>query len=186
MNKFSYLLGAGLILAGSAHAEGFYVGGALGAADAKLTLETEFDDADDRLFVLKGLGGYRVNEFLALEGTLVVATNDEYDDGFDGEADVTFSAITGSLVGTIPVDDDFAFFAKVGGYLGETEVDDSFFFFGTGGRDEDESGLLWGGGVFINFGSRQQFTIRVEYEEFDTDALDDFWAVSAGFQFNFR
>ena len=185
MNKLSYLLGATLILAGTAHAEGFYVGGAVGAGDADLTIDTGFDDADDRLFVAKGIGGYRVSDFLAVEGSVIVATNDEWDDGFDGEADVTFSAVTGSLVGIIPVDEDFHLFAKVGGYLGETEVDDSFFFFGSGSQDEDESGLLWGGGVFINFGSRNQFTIRVEYEQFDADALDDLWTISGGFQYNF-
>ena len=185
MKKLAFLFGASLFLAGIAHAEGFYVGGSAGVADATLNLDTEFDDPDDRLFIVKGIGGYRVNEFFALEGTLVAATNDDYDDGFDGEADVSFSAVTGSLLGIIPVDEDFELYAKVGGYLGETEVDDSFLFFGSDRVDEDESGLLWGAGVLINFGSRRQFTIRVDYEQFDTDALDDFWAVSAGFQYNF-
>jgi hypothetical protein len=98
------------------------------------------------------IGGYRVNDFFAVEGTIIGATNEEYDDGFDGEADVSFGAVTGSLLGIIAV---------------------------------DESGLVWGAGLFVNFGSRKQFTIRVDYEQFDTDALDDYWAVSGGFQYNF-
>ena len=48
-----------------------------------------------------------------------------------------------------------------------------------------ESGLVWGTGAFINIGSRNQFTIRVDYEQFETDVFDDLWLVSAGFQYNF-
>ena len=64
-------------------------------------------------------------------------------------------------------------------------MDDNFLFFGTNNREENENGLVWGAGTFLKFGSRKQFTIRVDYEEFDTDALDDFWTVSGGFQYNF-
>jgi hypothetical protein len=64
-------------------------------------------------------------------------------------------------------------------------VGDRFLFFGSG-NDEDESGLMWGGGAFINAGSRNQFTIRVDYERFETDVFDDIWMVNVGFQYNFR
>jgi hypothetical protein len=185
MNKFAFLLGASFFLASTAHAEGFYAGGSTGFGDATLRSDTQFDDLDDKLFLIKGIGGYRVNKFFAVEGTIIGATNDEWGDGFDGEANVSFGALTGSLLGIIPVDETFELYAKVGGYVGESEVDDDFLFFGTNNRDEDESGLVWGAGAFFNFGSRKQFTIRVDYDEFDTDALDDFWAVSAGFQYNF-
>ena len=185
MNKFTFLFGVSLFLASTAHAEGFYAGGSVGFGDATLRSNSQFNDPDDRLFVIKGIGGYRVNEFFAVEGTITGATNDEYDDGFDGEADVSFGALTGSLLGIIPVDEKFELYVKVGGYVGEIEVEDGFLFFGANNIDEDESGLLWGAGAFINFGSRKQFTIRVEYEEFDTDTLDDFWTVSGGFQYNF-
>ncbi len=185
MNKFTILFGVSLFLASTAHAEGFYAGGSVGFGDATLRSNSQFDDPDDRLFVIKGIGGYRVNEFFAVEGTIIGATNDEYDDGFDGEADVSFGALTGSLLGIIPVDEKFELYVKVGGYVGESEVEDGFLFFGANNIDEDESGLLWGAGAFINFGSRKQFTIRLGYEEFDTDTLDDFWAVSGGFQYNF-
>ena len=185
MNKFAFLFGASLLLAGTAHAEGFYLGGSAGFGDATLRSDDQFEDPDDALFAVKGIGGYRVNEFFAVEGSIIGATNDEYDYGFDGEADVSFGALTGSFLGIVPVTETFELYAKVGGYVGESEVDDDFFFFGTNNRDEDESGLVWGAGAFFNFGSRKQFTIRVDYEDFDTDALDDFWAVSGGFQYNF-
>ena len=185
MNKFAFLFGASLVLASTAHAEGFYVGGSVGFGDATLRSDIEFDNPDDKLFLAKGVAGYRANKFFAVEGTIIGATNDDWDWDADGEVDVSFGALTGSFLGIIPVDETFELFAKVGGYVGESEVGDDFFFFGTNNRDENESGLVWGAGAFFNFGSRKQFTIRVEYEEFDTDALDDFWAVSGGFQFNF-
>jgi len=185
MNKFAFLFGTFLLLASTAHAEGFYLGGSVGFGDATLRANGQFDDPDDALFAIKGIGGYRVNEFFAFEGSIIGASNDQYDDGFDGQADVRFGAVTASFLGIIPLADNFELYAKVGGYVGESEVDDDFFFFGTNNRDEDENGLVWGTGAFINFGSRKQFTIRLDYEEFDTDALEDFWAISGGFQYNF-
>jgi hypothetical protein len=185
MNKFAVLFCASLLFASAAHAQGFYAGGSVGIGDATVSPDTQFADVDDKLFVAKGIGGYRVNRFIAVESTLIAGTNDDFDDGFDGEADVSFAAVTASILGIIPVDDTFELYAKIGGYLGESEVDDDFFFFGGNNRDEDESGRVWGGGALFNFGSRKQFTIRVDYERFDTDALDEFWAVSGGFQYNF-
>jgi hypothetical protein len=184
MNKFAAAFGASMLLCSAANAEGFYVGGAFGAGDATLGADTQIDDPKDRLYLAKGFGGYRVNDYFAVEGSLLGASNNNYNDGFDGDIDANFSAMTGSFLGIIPADENFELYAKIGGYLGESDVGDSFLFFGSG-NDEDESGMLWGGGVFINIGSRNQFTIRVEYEEFDTDVFDDLWVVSAGFQFNF-
>jgi hypothetical protein len=184
MNKFAALFSASMLLATTANAEGLYVGGSFGAGDATLSTNIQFDDPDDRLYLFKGFGGYRLNDFFAVEGSLLGASNDDYDDGFDSDVDVSFSAVTGSFLGIIPAAENFDLYAKVGGYIGESDVGDSFLFFGSG-NDEDESGLLWGAGVFINLGNRNQFTIRVDYEEFDTDAFDDLWTVSAGFQYNF-
>ncbi|NIL93726.1 MAG: outer membrane beta-barrel protein [Woeseiaceae bacterium] len=187
MNKLTALFGAAMLLAGTANAEGFYVGGSFGAGDATLTTNTQIGDVDlsDRLYFAKGFGGYRVNDYFAVEGSLVGASNSDFDDAFDEDTDATFSAVTGSFLGIIPADENFHLYARVGGYLGESDVGNSFFFFGSG-NDEDESGLVWGAGMFINFGPRNQFTIRVDYENFDTDVFDDLWGVTAGFQYNFR
>ena len=184
MNKWTTLFSALLLLSTTANAEGFYVGGSFGAGDATLRPDIEFGNTDDRMYLAKGFGGFRVNDFLAVEGSLVGASNDDYyyDDTFDGDVDVSFGAVTASFLGIIPAADNFELYAKLGGYLGESEVDCFFF---TCERNEDESGMLWGAGAFMHFGSRKQFTIRFEYEEFDTDVFDDLWAVSAGFQYNF-
>ena len=191
MNRLTIVSAAALLLSSAAvYADGFYVGGSGGIGDATLRSPgldpdlPEFDDPDDRLFVARGIGGYRINDFFAVEGTLVGYTNDEFDDGFDGDADVRFGAVTGSLVGIIPVDETFEIFARVGLFAGESEVDDRLNFF-TDRNERDESGPLWGAGMNFNLGSRNQFTIRIDYEQYDTDAFDDIRSVSGGFIYNF-
>ena len=184
MNKFAALFSVSVLLAGTANAEGFYVGGSFGAGDATLKTNVQFDDPEDRLYLAKGFGGYRVNDFFAVEGSLYGATNNDYYDGFDDDVDVSFGAVTGSVLGIVPADENFELYARIGGYIGESDVGDSFLFFGSG-NDEDEAGLLWGGGAFINFGGRNQFTIRVDYEQFETEVFDELWTVSIGFQYNF-
>jgi len=184
MYKFAALFSASMLFAGMANAEGFYVGGSFGAGDATLSTNTQFPDPEDRLYLLKGFGGYQVNDYFAVEASLLGASNGDYDDGVDDDVDVSFSAFTGSFLGIIPASENFELYAKIGGYIGESDVGDSFLFFGSG-NDEDESGLVWGAGTFINVGSRNQFTIRFDYEQFETDVFDDIWMVSAGFQYNF-
>lgn len=184
MYKIAALFCTSIAFASAANAEGFYLGGSFGAGDATLSTNTQFADPDDRLYLVKGFAGFRVNDFIAVEGSLLGASNNDYYDGFDDDVDVSFGALTGSVLGIVPVTEKFELYAKVGGYLGESDVGDSFLFFGSG-NDEDESGLVWGAGAFINAGSRNQFTIRVDYEQFETDVFDDLWMVSAGFQFNF-
>lgn len=184
MNKYAALLGTSMLLAGTANAEGFFVGGSFGAGDASLGPNTQFGQIEDRLYFAKGFGGYRVNDYFAVEGSLLAGTNDSWYDSLDDDTDASFTALSGSFVGIIPASDNFELYAKFGGYLGESDVGDNFFFFGSG-NDQDESGTVWGAGMYINLGSRNQFTIRVDYENYDTDVFDELWAVTAGFQFNF-
>ena len=185
MKKLAALLGTSILLAGTANAERFYVGGTFGAGDASLDTSTnvQVGDIDDRLYFGKGFGGYRVNDYFAVEGALLAGTNDDWDDGFFNNVEATFVAMSGALVGIVPASDDFELYAKVGGYFGESEIETNFLGFNS--FDKDESGLMWGAGMYINFGSRKQFTIRVDYETYDADVFDDLWAVSGGFQYNF-
>ncbi len=183
MRKCAVLFCTSMLLAGTANAEGFFVGGSFGAGDTSVSTNTQFGEIDDRMFFIKGFGGYRVNDYFAVEGSLLAGTNDDYDDVFINDVEATFVAMSGSFIGIIPASDNFELYGRVGGYLGESEIDD-FFGFGTG-FDEDESGLVWGAGMYINFGPRNQFTVRVDYENYDTDVFKDMWAVTAGFQFNF-
>lgn len=191
MNRLTIVTGAVIFFSTTvAQAEGFYVGGSVGFGDATLRSPglvadaPEFGDPDDRLFVARGIGGYRINDFFAIEGSVVGYTNDEFDDGFDGDADVSFGAVTASLVGIIPVDETFEIFGRVGLYAGESEVDDRLNFF-TNRNERDEDGPLWGAGMNFNLGSEKQFTIRIDYEQYDTDAFDDIRSVSGGFLYRF-
>ena len=176
-NKLMVLLVATLAALGSdiAGAEGFFVGGSLGIGEVEFSRDRQPAglERDDRLATLKAFGGYQVNNFFAVEGSLVGAANDE-----DGLEEVTFGAITAAAVGIIPVSEAFDLFGKGGFYFGESEVANT----GT----QDESGFLAGAGFAIKFGSRRQFGIRLEYEYYDVDKLDDYWSVTGGFQFNFR
>ena len=157
----------------AANAEGFYAGGSIGWAEAEVAPNTSFVlVSDDTLALIKGVGGYRVNDYLAVEGSLVGASNDE-----DNAFELTFAAITGTVVGIIPFSDAFELFGKGGLYLGESEIGNN--------SSEDENGFIAGAGVFINIGSRRQFTIRFEYEYYDVDELDDLWSATGGFQYNF-
>jgi hypothetical protein len=154
------------------NAEGFFAGGSIGFAEAEISPSTQFVSIDDdTLALVKGFGGYRVNDNLAVEGSLVGSSNDE-----DNSRELTFAAITGTLVGIIPVSEAFELFGKGGIYLGESEIGAN--------SAEDESGFVAGAGAFINVGSRRQFTIRFEYEYYDVDELDDLWSFTVGFQYN--
>jgi len=170
------LILAGLCCPALASGEGFYAGGALGFAEAEFSQSIFINgnlEGDDTLFLLKGLGGYRVNRGLAFEGSLVGAANDE-----DGIEEVSFGAIGLSALGIIPATESFELFGKVGYYFGESEVANR--------GSEDENGFIAGAGTYINLGSRRQFTIRLEYEYYDVDELEDFWSLTGGFQYNFR
>ena len=57
--------------------------------------------------------------------------------------------------------------------------------FFTSRNERDESGPFWGAGMNFNVGSRNQFTIRIDYEQYDTDGFDDIRSVSGGFIYNF-
>ena len=154
-------------------AEGFFAGGSIGWAEAEVSTNTPFVGInDDTLALVKGFGGYRVNDYLAVEGSLVGASNDE-----DNQLELTFAAITGTVAVIIPVSEAFEIFGKGGIFLGESEIGNN--------SAEDENGFIAGAGAFINIGSRRQFTIRFEYEYYDVDEFDDFWSMTGGFQYNF-
>jgi opacity protein-like surface antigen len=159
----------------TAHAEGFYAGGGLGFGNVEFSDNSGFFfvEGDDTTVAVKGIGGYRANDFLALELNLTGIASDS-EDGFD---DVTFAAFSASVLLLAPASESLDLFFRGGFYTGESEV-------GYGDQN-NESGYVIGGGGQVSFGPRQQFSVRVEYEYFDTDELDELWAISGGFFFNF-
>jgi hypothetical protein len=163
------------LVSATAHGEGFYAGGGLGFGNVEFSDNSGFFfvEGDDSVVVVKGIGGYRANDFLAVELNLTGMANDG-DDGFD---EVTFAAFSASVLLMVPASESFDFFLRGGFYTGESEVGY--------GYSQDESGYVIGGGGQVSFGPSQRFSIRVEYEYFDTDELDELWAMSGGFFYNF-
>ena len=186
MKKIAGLSLVGALVSLSALAEDPYpyAGGLLGFGEAGFpaTLNPpvpNYDETDATMSFVRGFGGYRINEFFAVEASLVGAAND--DD--DLEPEVTFGAVSGAALGFVPITDVVDLFGKVGFFFGESEVE----FPGQIFSDSDsESGVLWGGGALFSFGNNNQFTIRGEFEAYETDKLDDLWSVGGGFQYNFR
>ena len=156
-------------------AEGFYAGGSIGFGEAEYSASDDFffAEGDDTVAGVKAVGGYRINNFLAVEANLVGVANDE-DDSFD---EIEFAAISASAIFLVPVSEKFDLLFRGGYFVGESEV--SVF------DSEDESGFVVGGGGQVSFGSRKQFSIRMEYEYYDTDELQELWLLTGGFFYNF-
>ncbi|MGI9309133.1 MAG: outer membrane beta-barrel protein [Gammaproteobacteria bacterium] len=189
-----------LTYAGTANAEGFYVGGAIGFGEAEFQADeissgplagTPLDDSE-RVGAIKAIGGYRANRWISLEASLVGAGWD----GDDLESDVSFGALSASVLGILPVGERVELFARLGGFFGSSEVEAPGDIFSSSENDE---GVVWGVGAFVNLGSRKQFTIRAEFEQYDLDdvsgdviadpfidnKVEDLWLFTGGFQYNF-
>lgn len=155
---------------------------AFGEAEFPPTLNPpvpNYDETDATMSVFRGFGGYRFNDYFAVEGAIVGAANDDE----DLEPEVTFGALSVSAMGVLPVAEGLELFGRIGAFFGESEVEFPGEIFSD---SEDESGIAWGLGALYSFGARGQFTARAEFEAYETDELDELWAVGLGFQYNFR
>lgn len=154
---------------------GFYIGGGAGQFNAQIDDVDDLDegvegwDEDDTAY--KFFAGYRLNRFLSFEldyinlgepsGAVVPGFN--VDQAVDGFAPY--------IVGTFPLGPYFELYGRLGYYfydatLGtETEVD------GRAEFDEESEDLVWGGGIGTNIG--EKVNIRLEYERFDLETVDD-------------
>jgi opacity protein-like surface antigen len=154
---------------------GFYVGGGVGQFNAGIDDVDELDetvegwDEDDTAY--KFFAGYRLNRFVGVEldyinlgepsGAVVPGRN--VDAAVDGFAPY--------VIGTVPLGPYFEVFGRLGYYFYDaTRGQDD----GLGGRvefDEESEDLVWGGGIGANVG--EKFNVRLEYERFDLQGLDD-------------
>ena len=153
---------------------GWFTGGALTYGNASNSYE-QYSASEDTIG-LKGFAGYRFNSYIGVEASLAYAYSGALPGYYD---DFTIFTAAASVIGYIPINPVFHIFAKAGPYTGNSE--DS----GEPEGNETESGALLGAGFLINLGPLQQFTIRLEFEDYETDNLDDYWTASAGFQYNF-
>jgi hypothetical protein len=166
--------------------EGPYFGGGVGDFSAAVDEINNLDDVDDVGIdfsdgdnATKLFGGWRFNEFVALQGDFVdfgessgaVATSVT-----PGTSDI--QGLAPSVVGTLPLG-PFELFGRVGVMFYEADLNL------TGGRIIDESGedIVWGLGAGLDVGKR--VNLRLEYEEIDIEALDEADALWLNFAVKF-
>ena len=131
---------------------GFYVGGNYGY----LKVESE-DDFDDNKDVSQGIIGYRLNPFIALEGSKI-----NFGRYGSDLANAKTTGYTAALKGTIPISQTVEVFAKAGQLWHETDYEVA----SITGSSDDES-LFAGAGV--NFKVTENFLVNAQYTWYDVD-----------------
>ena len=154
---------------------GAYLGGGFGRFNAGIDDVDQVDDAiegwDESDDTYKLFAGYRLNKFLSFEldyvnlgepsGAVVPGRN--VDSAVDGFAPY--------VIGTFPLGNWFEVYGRLGYYFYdatvgvEDELDNRAEF------DEESEDLVYGAGIGANIGER--LNLRLEYERFDLQGVDD-------------
>jgi OOP family OmpA-OmpF porin len=146
--------------------------------------EYSFDSAqlDDSSAGFKLFAGYRVNQWLGLEGGYL--NFGDFDEDLDppnpgGSATADIDGFSGSVLLYAPVEnEDFEIYGKAGYYFFDQEVvvDDSV------AASNSPDGILLGAGgrLFVS----EQFAVRGEAEWFDIDD-GSLWTLNIGFEYLF-
>jgi len=155
--------------------KGFYLGGGIGQFNAKIDDVDQIDNTIDKWSeddtAYKVFGGYRMNRFLAFEADYInlgkpsgaVVPGFNVDSAVDGFAPY--------VVGTIPLGRNFEVFGRLGYYFYDANMRQESTANGRVQFDEESNDLVWGGGVGASIGDK--FNVRLEYERFDLQRLDD-------------
>jgi outer membrane protein OmpA-like peptidoglycan-associated protein len=177
---------------------GFYVGASGGVTTAKLDQDFVVGgvrssiDLDEDETGYKGFVGFQFTPWLGIEGGYGVLGEPSADNSFGGneaELEIEINSLQGFLVGTIPLG-ALDIFGKIGGASLSTDSD--LHFRGPlvpGGSQSrsngnDDAVMAYGAGVALNFGDGH-WSVRAEYEGYDTDNLDDLYFISAGLVYRF-
>jgi opacity protein-like surface antigen len=154
---------------------GFYVGGGIGQFNAGIDDVDQIDDTvdswDDDDTAYKFFAGYRLNRFLGFELDYINLGEPSGSavPGFNVDASV--DGFAPYVVGTIPLGPYFEVYGRLGYYFydanvgREDELDNRVEF------DEESEDLVYGAGVGANIG--EKLNVRLEYERFDLQGLDD-------------
>jgi len=168
-----------VLLAPVTEAGDFFVGGSAGQGTLRDTLGGFTIDGDDTGW--KAFAGYKLMPFVFVEGSYTdLGSFDDSTQMTRIEAGVESYALFAA--GNVPIGRLFSFFVKVG--VGRTEADflveDPL---ETTTQSDSDTDLAWGFGFGLNLGKR--FTVRAEYEGYETDTIQDLEFVSVGAQINF-
>ncbi|MEO7385326.1 MAG: porin family protein [Gammaproteobacteria bacterium] len=173
--KRTAVLGMLALVSWSAHASDTIPGWRAGAAVTFGTFEG--DDVpsaelgnkfiNDNTVGFKAFGGYRVNDWLGVEGAYHVSG--DYEDtstnpDLPGKLKLSFSGFSVQGLVFIPTGmEDFEPYVKAGWY----DFDDDLVVDGSTNSTSSERGLVFGAGV--KFQLNEQLGFRAEYEQFDAE-----------------
>ncbi|HTU68547.1 MAG TPA: porin family protein [Steroidobacteraceae bacterium] len=160
---------------GQEEVSGFYVGGGIGKFNAQIDDVDEVDntvdswDEDDTAY--KVFAGYRLNPFLAFEADYINLGEPSGASipGFNTDASV--DGFAPYVVGTFPLGKYFEVYGRLGYYFYDSTVGTRDALNNRVEFDEESEDLVWGGGVGANIG--EKLNLRLEYERFDLERLDD-------------
>ncbi|MFA7554994.1 MAG: porin family protein [Spongiibacteraceae bacterium] len=132
----------------------------LGANYGYLKVDSE-DDFDDDKDAIQGLIGYRFNNYIAVEGSVI-------DFGSYGEklAKASTDGYTFAVKGSLPLAERFGLYVKLGQLWSETDYKVA----GFKGSDDDDA-LFYGGGASFNL--TENLVLNAEYIVYDIDLNAD-------------
>ena len=171
------LLLSGLAATAAAQADeesGFYAGAGVGVFDVRIDdfddIDATIDDYDSDDTAWKVFGGWRMTKNFAAEVAYVNLGSPDDEILPDLTLTTETDGFAPYLVGTLPIGDWFELFAKAGYYWYETEVQVDTPI-GSASDSESDSTFTWTAGVGFNF--FEHINVRLEYEQFDIDQVDD-------------
>lgn len=185
-------IAASCLLASTAYAqddlEGPYFGVSMGYVDYQ-EVDNDFGTfIDDTTTAYRLIGGYQLNESLAIEAgwgrTSDIKESFQLFPPGSGSLDIKaeYEVLTVRALGLVPLD-QIDLYGGIGYYDATITADAIVTGIGSLGEVEDDnSGVTLIGGVHFFL---DKFTIRGEYEWFDTDSNVETWDISVGILFRF-
>lgn len=170
-SRFRGLTAAGVLLAcaaapsAQAAQPGFYLGGGVGM----YTLDIDDLDYDDDAALLRGFGGFRLNDHWAIEADYQYFQQAE-DEVLGQDVELDFQAITLSVRPILPLGDAIDLYARAGWTWYDAEASVSGFP-AVDGSDDD---FTWGGGIDFHLGDLLTLrgdVSRVEVEDSDLNLV---------------
>ena len=153
---------------------GFYAGAGVGMFDVEID---DFDDVDDTIdrydsddTAWKAFAGWRANPYFAVELAYVNLGSPDDEILPDTTLTVETDGFAPYVVGTLPIGDWFELFAKAGYYWYDVDTRVSTPL-GNFSENDSDSTFTWSAGAGLNI--FEHVNIRLEYEKFDLQGVDD-------------
>ncbi|MBR7890243.1 porin family protein [Marinomonas sp. A79] len=148
---------------------GFYVGGSYGYL--KVESDDDFDDNND---VTQGIVGYRLNSFLALEGSYI-----DFGRYGNSTANASTTGYTAALKGSLPITQTVELFVKAGQLWHETDYN-----IATISDSSADESLFAGAGV--DFKVTENLLLNAQYTWYDVDLKVDNVSSDSEFETDFN